>query len=555
MAIRMVQVVAQTRSRGHTAAGAVAYRHGLNLACPRTGQTHEYAVRREDGHVIAEGMAGRTPAITTPAALAVEIERTERRRNSQLLRDVQVALPVELDAPSGEALVAHMAQALAARYSTVVSWAIHRPHHGDCRNIHAHLIVPTRALDPNDPAGRLGAKLRQLCERPRSRYEIKAIRETWIRLTDEALAQAGIEVRLEAERPLVLDEQEAAPVPEEDVPPAVHPDDRLPDLTREEVAAERRAARKAGIDPTGEAIRALLLRVAEPYTRAGKILVARLARHRWEQQRPRPVDAPPPALSPARLRRIWRTRAVEAPGRASSLAVTPAALMSQGRPRPVDEPARSHTPSAPRWIGRAFTIEAPAPASSRMSSAPERFRSPVRLGERLADAEPDGHGGRDSPPEPRPGPGEPIPQDEAEQTREAAPARYRLLVVPADDPDAEWRDAGPEDVFASSQQDAMAHAIVRRWGAGQQVAIAPERDGVHYAALRGPPESVETLERAGYRPCLTVEAGAARIAVLALRLPREAPDDDRIRAEPISAWQRFHRGTLRPPRGTRLSGA
>ena len=372
MPIRMVQITAHTRSRGHTAAGALAYRHGLDLTCPRTGELHEYSARQEAGHVVAGGMARGfaegpavavargTPAIGTPAALAAEIERTELRQNSQILRDIQIALPIELNGDAREALTGVMAQAVAGRYRTVVSWAIHRSHRGDSRNHHAHLIVPTRALAADDPDGRLGKKLRQLCERPGSQAEIKWIRETWVRLANEKLAREGIEARLEAERPLDLE-----------VPGPVVPDpDRLPDLTRAEVGVERREAREAGIDPTGVGIRDLLQRVQEPYTRAGQILVARLERLRIEGLHTRPEVAPAPARPPVQQRRLppLRARPLDSPPRA---AVLRAALEQPQQPR------RARLVAVPR----------PVPPRENVASVAAilaRIRGPLdALGQRL----------------------------------------------------------------------------------------------------------------------------------------------------------------------------
>ena len=610
MPIRMVQITAHTRSRGHTAAGALAYRHGLDLTCPRTGELHEYSARQEAGHVVAEGMARGfaegpavavargTPAIGTPAALAAEIERTELRQNSQILRDIQIALPIELNGDAREALTGVMAQAVAGRYRTVVSWAIHRSHRGDSRNHHAHLIVPTRALAADDPDGRLGKKLRQLCERPGSQAEIKWIRETWVRLANEKLAREGIEARLEAERPLDLE-----------VPGPVVPDpDRLPDLTRAEVGVERREAREAGIDPTGVGIRDLLQRVQEPYTRAGQILVARLERLRIEGLHTRPEVAPAPARPPVQQRRLppLRARPLDSPPRA---AVLRAALEQPQQPRrarlvavPRPVPPRENVASVAAilarirgpldalgqrlrgcmlthldfevgalemWAERLDDLE-PPDAAAHLNALGRRLEGSIwphlqdadayleAWSDRLDDVEPVPNTDEVAEPPAPPAPRDPAPQSDAAAVVPPAPppipapapqkdARHmaipefnRLVVAPVDDPEAGWQEGGLEDEFAVGQEEAMVLRIAQYWESGYDVAIEPRRSDVSYTALRGSAAQVEALERDGYRPWMTLAVGERdRIAVLALERPlHRTPEERRAAEAALAEWRR-----------------
>ena len=95
---------------------------GVDLVDSRTGVEHAYGRRTKHGDVLATGMEG-AGVFADVAAFAAAIESGERRRNSSILRDVQVALPCELGEEEGSALLQEFAQMLAERYDTHVAEA------------------------------------------------------------------------------------------------------------------------------------------------------------------------------------------------------------------------------------------------------------------------------------------------------------------------------------------------------------------------------------------------------------------------------------------------
>ena len=99
MAIGHIAVRTHHRARGHTAAAALAYRAGAALTCSRTGEIHDYRRREQDGQIAHTGIHApvETPLAGSLDALAVAIETAERRQKSRICRDVQMALPAELD--------------------------------------------------------------------------------------------------------------------------------------------------------------------------------------------------------------------------------------------------------------------------------------------------------------------------------------------------------------------------------------------------------------------------------------------------------------------------
>ena len=197
MAIGHISVRSHTRSKGHSAAAAVAYRCATRVVDERTGELHDYSRRAVRGDVVENGLTAGPWGDAQDFATA--IETAERRKNSMILRDVQPAIPSELNEADQVALTADFAAQLAARYDTQTLWAVHRPHaRGDCRNGHAHIVLPTRRL--NEAGDGFGKKLRELDCKPQSSVEVKAIRQLWETTANRYLARAKSPVRVDCGR-------------------------------------------------------------------------------------------------------------------------------------------------------------------------------------------------------------------------------------------------------------------------------------------------------------------------------------------------------------------
>ena len=169
---------------------------GVDLVDPRTGVEHLYARRTKYGDIVDCGMAG-AGGFGDVAALAAAIEAAEKRKNSSLMRDVQVALPWELDEEQCTSLTAEFAALLTQRYRTHTAWSVHRPDkRGDARNMHSHIVVPTRELEN----GVFGKKLRVLDDHKTGRVEVAEIRQLWERTANTHLARAGHAARVDVSR-------------------------------------------------------------------------------------------------------------------------------------------------------------------------------------------------------------------------------------------------------------------------------------------------------------------------------------------------------------------
>lgn len=194
MAIYHASLKVFSRLRGHTATGAAAYRAGHRILDERTGTTHDYTRRKGVVSVLTLSPDGAPGWATNPSAVWNAVEQAENRRNSCVARELEVALPAELDPDQREALARDLGMMLVERYAVAVLVAVHEPSGaGDDRNHHVHLLFSTRVLGPDG----FGAKTTVLDDRKTGRDEVRHIRTEVARLTNRHLAAAGVAQRVD----------------------------------------------------------------------------------------------------------------------------------------------------------------------------------------------------------------------------------------------------------------------------------------------------------------------------------------------------------------------
>lgn len=190
MAIYHCSLKVFSRSEGHSAVAAAAYRAGAMLKDERSGRIHRYEKRTgvRSAFILAPNTA--PEKLLTRAVLWNAAEASENRKNSRVAREVILALPHELSDRQRQALAREMALYLIERYRVAVDVAVHSPCEGDGhdpRNHHAHLLFTTREVTKEG----LGAKTRILDDKVTGPQEIEIIREVWETLANDALERAG----------------------------------------------------------------------------------------------------------------------------------------------------------------------------------------------------------------------------------------------------------------------------------------------------------------------------------------------------------------------------
>lgn len=194
MAIFHASLKTFSRGRGQSAVAAAAYRAGVLLHDELGGKTQDY---RSRAGVLASFIVLPKPApswMMERAMLWNMAEWSEKRKDSVVARELEVALPHELTPAARERLVRNMAQWLIDRYGVAVDASLHTPDRaGDERNHHAHIMFSTRAVIPEG----FGAKTRVLDTRKTGAAEVQAMREAWETLANSALAAAGLGARID----------------------------------------------------------------------------------------------------------------------------------------------------------------------------------------------------------------------------------------------------------------------------------------------------------------------------------------------------------------------
>ena len=197
-AFAFVKTMVQTRSRSHTAVGAICYRHGLaatsTLETPVREWPSEAELRAFDetekrrladakktgkkvqrrrlrpkllrvdpprhydyrgrGGIVGSGAAlpeGAAPEWNDPLEWARRVEAADGKRlDSRQCRDDVVGIPLELvESGFADLAIARLAAKLARLHHTPVHWVIHKPHGGAGLNWHAHMLYAGRRLSPD----------------------------------------------------------------------------------------------------------------------------------------------------------------------------------------------------------------------------------------------------------------------------------------------------------------------------------------------------------------------------------------------------------------------
>ncbi|MCZ0964380.1 MobQ family relaxase [Paracoccus benzoatiresistens] len=190
MAIFHLRATMISRSAGRSATGAAAYRSGERIHDERTGLSFDYRARGGVEHVEILAPERSPEWVRDRAALWNAVERAETRKNSQVAREIRVALPAELDRTQRIALVRDFCQRSFVDRGMVADIALHAPgREGDERNHHAHILLTTREIGQEG----FSAKNRDW----NAKDLLEDWREAWARDSNYALERCGHEARID----------------------------------------------------------------------------------------------------------------------------------------------------------------------------------------------------------------------------------------------------------------------------------------------------------------------------------------------------------------------
>ncbi len=203
MAIYHLSVKPISRSGGRCAVAAAAYRAAQKLTNERDGLTHDFTrkggVEHSEILIPKDSDADWAKDRSTLWNMA---EAAEKRKDSRVAREVEIALPHELTAEQRVELVRDFAQSMADKYGVAVDFSIHTPDAKmDVRNSHAHIMLTTRKVEANGLGEKSeweleDKKLRAL-GRPTTYDQLRDIRVDWEQRANRHLALAGHDIRID----------------------------------------------------------------------------------------------------------------------------------------------------------------------------------------------------------------------------------------------------------------------------------------------------------------------------------------------------------------------
>lgn len=186
MAIYHLHMQTISRADGRSAVAAAAYRAASRLTAA-DGRVFDF--RRKQGVVAREIFVPEGCPPISRQDLWLLAENTEKRKNSTLAREMDMAIPVELNKEERFKLTAKFCRWLAQEYQVAVDCCMHRKDKNDPQeNPHLHVMFTTRRYSQE---GTLGAKTRELDDLKTRTTHLLHVREKWADFCNEYLQFYG----------------------------------------------------------------------------------------------------------------------------------------------------------------------------------------------------------------------------------------------------------------------------------------------------------------------------------------------------------------------------
>src|SRR5690349_7972355 len=190
MAIYHLHVKVIGRKSGASAVASAAYRSGLRLRDARLNRVQDFSAKR--GVVHSEVMLpGEAPeAWSDRERLWNDVEAVEIRKDAQLAREVEFALPREMTQAQGIELARDFVRGEFVDRGMIADLNVHWDMAEDgMPKPHAHVMLTMRAVDENG----FGQKMREW----NRTQMVERWRERWAELANERLAELDIDARID----------------------------------------------------------------------------------------------------------------------------------------------------------------------------------------------------------------------------------------------------------------------------------------------------------------------------------------------------------------------
>ena len=190
MAIYHLHVKVIGRKSGSSAVASAAYRSASRLRDERQGRAHDFSGKR--GVVYSEVMLPEhaPEAWNDRERLWNDVEAFEARRDAQLAREVEFAIPREMNEAQGIELARDFARAEFIDRGMIADLNVHWDYDADgMPKPHAHVMLTMRAVDD----GGFGRKVRDW----NRTNMVERWRERWAEIANARLAELDIDARID----------------------------------------------------------------------------------------------------------------------------------------------------------------------------------------------------------------------------------------------------------------------------------------------------------------------------------------------------------------------
>jgi Ti-type conjugative transfer relaxase TraA len=243
MAIYHVTAKIISRKRGQSAVAKAAYRSGSALFDQHYGVTQDYSRKVGVAHTEIIAPEGVPAWMLDRENLWNGVEVAEKRKDAQLAREFEIALPIELSHDQSVELLRDYIKTEFVAKGMVADFAVHRD---NPNNPHAHIMLTTRAV-----AGEgFGPKVRAW----NATVQLVEWRAAWAETHNFHMARAGHAIRIDHR---TLDAQQIELTPGKKIGIGQErqtPDAKIPRHITERVEQQSRIARENGeniiADPT-----------------------------------------------------------------------------------------------------------------------------------------------------------------------------------------------------------------------------------------------------------------------------------------------------------------
>ncbi|WP_139562092.1 MobQ family relaxase, partial [Escherichia coli] len=173
-------------SKGYSAVASAAYRAGEKILDERTGVIHDYTRKNGVASAVILTPANAPAWCANRAELWNAVEKAERRKNSQLAREFELAIPRELAQDAARETVLNFVRENFVSRGMIADVAFHNL---GGSNPHAHIMLSMRAITPDG----FGEKVREWNDWTHA----ETWRGSWADHANRALANAGYQEEID----------------------------------------------------------------------------------------------------------------------------------------------------------------------------------------------------------------------------------------------------------------------------------------------------------------------------------------------------------------------